>query len=109
MEFPVSGRVSVPPATSTEMQKPPASTAEKTNLPAPLSVDEARLAAKTALEPRERTAIIRALLADPPASAAALSLATLIAAQAEQAMAGYSSARMTIGPADPDTNAQSGP
>lgn len=96
MEFPISGRASVPPPTAVELQKPVTSTAETTVLPAPLSVDEARSAALTALEPRERTAIIRALLANPPASAEALSLATQIAAQAQAAMSGYSAARETI-------------
>jgi hypothetical protein len=99
MEFPISGRISLPPLSMVELQKPAASAAEPTVLPAPLSVDEARSAALTASEPRERTAIIRALLANPPASAEALSLATQIAAQAQAAMAGYSTARQTIDPA----------
>lgn len=98
MDFPVSPRAAVPTPTAVEIHKPPASTAEKTVLPAPLSVDEARIAARTASEPRERTAIIRALLANPPASAAALSLATQIAAQAQQAMAGYTSALANFDP-----------
>jgi hypothetical protein len=96
MDFPISGRTSVPTVCMAEQQKPATSAAETTILPAPLSVDEARSAALTALEPREKTAIIRALLANPPASAEALSLATQIAAQAKAAMAGYSSARDTI-------------
>jgi hypothetical protein len=56
-------------------------------------VEEARDAAKTAFEPRERTAIILALLANPPASAEALNLATQIAAQANKASENYSAAR----------------
>lgn len=99
MEFPISGRVSVPTPSIADLQKPVASAAEPTVLPAPLSVDEARRAALTALEPRERTAIIRALLSNPPASAEALSLATQIAAKAQAAMSGYSTARETIDPA----------
>ena len=96
MEFPVSGRVTVPPSSPIEVQKPVASLAETTVLPAPLSVDEARVAAETAMEPREKTAIIRALLANPPASAEALSLATQIAAQAQTAKTGYSTARNSL-------------
>lgn len=96
MEFPVSTRVSLPQTSMVDVQKPLASSAEKTVLPAPLSVDEARIAARTALEPREKTAIIRALLANPPASAEALSLATQIAAQSQSAQAGYSLARPSI-------------
>jgi|GEM_PF-1471275 len=105
MDFSVSPRVTVPTPTAVEVQKPIASTSEKTVLPAPLSVDEARIAARTAMEPREKSAIIRALLANPPASSAALNLATQIAAQAQQAMAGYTSARPTIdtGAANPKT------
>jgi hypothetical protein len=61
-------------------------------------VDEARVAAEVAREPRERTAIIRALLAEPPASAAALNLATQIAKQAEAANLGYSTARDQTSP-----------
>ncbi len=96
MDFPISPRVAVPTPTAVDIQKPIASTAEKTVLPAPLSVDEARIAARTAMEPREKNAIIRALLSNPPASSAALNLATQIAAQAQQAMAGYTLARPTI-------------
>lgn len=95
MEFPVSPRPTVSTPTAVEIHKPVASTAEKTVLPAPLSVDEARVAARTAFEPRERTAIIRALLANPPASTAALSLATQIAVQSQQAQTGYTAARHT--------------
>jgi hypothetical protein len=80
-----------------ETQKPVSSLAEITVLPAPLSVDEARVAARTAFEPREKSAIIRALLANPPATAEALSLATQIAAQA-QAAEGYNTARDTMDP-----------
>lgn len=98
MEFPVSTRSSLPiPTSFIALQKPIASLAETTVLPAPLSVDEARKAAQTALEPREKTAIIRALLSNPPASAEALSLATQIAAQSQMATTGYSVARETIG------------
>lgn len=79
-----------------ETQKPVTSTAEKTMLPMPLSVEEARDAAKTAFEPRERTAIILALLANPPASAEALNLATQIAAQANKAYENYTAARDAI-------------
>lgn len=96
MEFPVSARIPAPPPSMVDLQKPLASRAQTTVLPAPLSVDEARIAARTALEPHEKTAIIRALLANPHASAEALSLATQIAAQSQQAMAGYTSARPTI-------------
>ncbi|WP_050522694.1 hypothetical protein [Pseudorhodobacter wandonensis] len=99
MEFPTSTRLSVPQPTAIDLQKPVGSLAENSVLPAPLSVDEARKAAETAMEPREKTAIIRALLANPPASAEALSLATQIAAQSQTAQAGYSTARETIGPA----------
>ncbi|MGO4909350.1 hypothetical protein ACEN2J_13590 [Pseudorhodobacter sp. W20_MBD10_FR17] len=99
MDFPTSTRTSVPQPTTIEIQKPIASLAETTVLPAPLSVDEARKAAVTALEPREKTAIIRALLANPPASAEALSLATQIAAQSQQALKGYSTALETMGSA----------
>ncbi len=98
MDFPISTRSTLPPQPpAAELQKPAASLAETTVLPAPLSVDEARKAALTALEPREKTAIIRALLSDPPASAEALSLAAQIAAQAQMATISYSSARETIG------------
>jgi len=100
MDFPVSPRVTVPTPTAIDIQKPITSTSEKTVLPAPLSVDEARIAARTAMEPREKNAIIRALLANPPASSAALNLATQIAAQSQQAMAGYTSARPTIDVSD---------
>lgn len=65
-------------------------------LPVPLSVEEARDAAKTAFEPRERAAIILALLANPPASAEALNLATQIAAQANKAPENYTAAREAI-------------
>jgi hypothetical protein len=100
MDFPVSTRSTLqPPTPAVELQKPIASQAESTVLPAPLSVDEARKAAQTALEPREKTAIIRALLSNPPASAEALSLATQIAAQSQMATTGYSAARATIGAA----------
>jgi uncharacterized protein (DUF58 family) len=100
MDFPISTRSSLPPQTpAVELQKPVASLAETPVLPAPLSVDEARKAARTALEPREKTAIIRALLADPPASAEALSLATQIAAQSQMATNSYTNARETIGSA----------
>lgn len=102
MDFPVSPRTAVPAPTTIEMQKPIESAAEKTVLPAPLSVDEARIAAKTAREPREKNAIIRALLSNPPASTAALNLATQIAAQAQQALAGYTSARPSIDTTDPN-------
>ncbi|MDN5788128.1 hypothetical protein [Pseudorhodobacter sp.] len=98
MDFPISGRVTAPnPAPMVEVNKAVASIAERPILPAPLSVEEARIAAETAREPREKTAIIRALLADPPASTAALSLATQIAAQASAAAIGYASARDSIG------------
>lgn len=96
MEFPVSARVTPQPPTPVEVQKPVASTATKTVLPAPLSVDEARIAAETAREPREKTAIIRALLSEPPASAAALNLATQIAKQAAAASNGYGAARTSL-------------
>ena len=93
MDFPFIGRVTPVQPTMSELHKPAASTAEKTLLPAPLSVNEARIAAEVAHEPREKTAIIRALLAQPPASPAALSLATQIAKQAAQASLGYATAR----------------
>jgi hypothetical protein len=100
MDFPLTGRMMPPPPTPVEVQKPVASMAVKTLLAAPLSVEEARSAAETALEPRERTAIIRALLAEPPASAAALNLATQIAKQAEAATLGYGAARGNVTPAE---------
>lgn len=93
MEFPLIGRVTPVQPTMLDLQKPAASTAVRTLLPTPLSVDEARIAAEVAHEPREKTAIIRALLAQPPASPAALSLATQIAKQAAQASLGYATAR----------------
>lgn len=96
MDFPISGRTSVPPAYLADQQKPSTAAAESTVLPTSLSVDEARNAARTALEPREKTAIIRALLANPPASAEALNLAAQIAATA---LAGYSDARDMLDPA----------
>lgn len=93
MEFPITGRVTPAQPTLLEVQKPATSSAEKTFLPAPLSVDEARIAVEVAHEPREKTAIIRALLSEPPASPAALSLATQIAKQASEASLGYAAAR----------------
>jgi len=98
MDFPIAPRVTPPSPSPPEVQRPPTSRAEKTVLAAPLSVDEARVAAEVAREPRERTAIIRALLAEPPASAAALNLATQIAKQAEAANLGYSTARDQTSP-----------
>jgi hypothetical protein len=88
MEFPITTRPVTAALPPVEAQKPPASRAETTLLPAPLSVDEARAAAETAFEPREKTAIIQALLAQPPASSAALSLAMQIAKQAAEASYG---------------------
>lgn len=101
MEFPISARMPPPPLTATEGQRPLRSQAQVTVLPAPLSVDEARAAAEIAREPREKTAIIRALLAELPASAAALNLATQIARQAAAASLGYDTARASV-KADPD-------
>ncbi|WP_050528312.1 hypothetical protein [Pseudorhodobacter aquimaris] len=92
MDFQIPGRTTTPAAPIVEVQKPVESKAEATLLPAPLSVEEARAAAETANEPRERSAIIRALLSNPPASPAELSLATQIAAKVNAASSGYASA-----------------
>ncbi|SEN01666.1 hypothetical protein SAMN05216227_100655 [Pseudorhodobacter antarcticus] len=89
MDFPTTTRPVTAALPQAEVQKPPTSRAETTLLPAPLSVDEARAAAETAFEPREKTAIIQALLAQPPASTAALSLAMQIAKQAAAVTYGH--------------------
>jgi hypothetical protein len=99
MDLPINGRATPPQPSMIEVQKPPASHAVRTLIPAPLSVDEARIAAETAFEPREKTAIIRALLSEPPAAIAALNLATQIAKQADQATFGYATARDNMGQA----------